>query len=80
MLSSDVASSLPTLPFQILRLLFHSKPLSREDGVCLREVSLEQGAVQLVLMCLGVLSHHEPRLVSPADRLALQTVAALTGK
>jgi len=79
-LSSQVASSLPTLPFHILRLLFNSKPLSSEEGVLLREVSLQQGAMQLVLMCLGVLSHHDPRVVSPADRLALQTVAALTGK
>ncbi|KAK3718781.1 hypothetical protein QZH41_014030 [Actinostola sp. cb2023] len=78
-LFSQVAGSLPTLPFQILRLLFHSKPLSNQDGVSLREVSLDQGAIQLVLMCLGVLSHHDPRVVSPTDRLALQTVAALTG-
>ncbi|XP_048586023.1 baculoviral IAP repeat-containing protein 6 isoform X2 [Nematostella vectensis] len=78
-LSSQTACSLPTLPFQILRLLYHSSPLSGMTGVALREASLHQGAVDLVLVCLGVLSHHEPRTLGQTDRLAIQTVAALTG-
>ncbi|XP_041468480.1 baculoviral IAP repeat-containing protein 6-like isoform X2 [Lytechinus variegatus] len=60
-LSSPLATSLPTLPFTVLVTLFDSTPLTTDDGVLLRRMTLEIGAVHLVLACLSVLSHHGPR-------------------
>lgn len=60
-LSSPLATSLPTLPFTVLVTLFDSTPLTTDDGVLLRRMTLEIGAIHLVLACLSVLSHHGPR-------------------
>ncbi|ELT93547.1 hypothetical protein CAPTEDRAFT_223860 [Capitella teleta] len=64
-LTSPIASSLPTLPFNVLQSLFDSMPLTTDDGVLLRRMALEIGAVHLVLACLSVLSHHAPRQPIP---------------
>lgn len=56
-LSCPVASSLPTLPFEVLRQLFQSTPLSTDDGVFLRRTALEVGALHLLLACLAVFTH-----------------------
>ena len=64
-LTSSVASSLPTLPFHVLKTLFDGTPLRTDDGVLLRRMTLEIGAVHLVLACLSVLSHHAPRVPIP---------------
>ncbi|KAI8505639.1 Baculoviral IAP repeat-containing protein 6 [Branchiostoma belcheri] len=61
-LSSPIATSLPTLPFSVLKQLFDSAPLTTDDGVLLRRMTLEIGALHLILACLSVLSHHEPRV------------------
>ncbi|XP_013417535.1 baculoviral IAP repeat-containing protein 6 [Lingula anatina] len=60
-LSSSMAGSLPTLPFHVLRTLFAAQPLTTDDGVVLRRMTLEIGALHLILACLSVLSHHGPR-------------------
>ncbi|XP_028323473.1 baculoviral IAP repeat-containing protein 6 isoform X3 [Gouania willdenowi] len=60
-LQSPSANVLPTLPFHVLRALFGSTPLTTDDGVLLRRMALEIGAVHLILACLSALSHHAPR-------------------
>ena len=56
-----MAGSLATLPFSVLRRLYDTTPLSTDDGVLLRRMTLEVGCLHLVLACLSVLSHHTPR-------------------
>uniref|UniRef100_UPI00358FA005 baculoviral IAP repeat-containing protein 6 n=1 Tax=Myxine glutinosa TaxID=7769 RepID=UPI00358FA005 len=60
-LQSPSASVLPTLPFQVLRTLLVSTPLTTDDGVLLRRMALDVGALHLLLACLAALSHHSPR-------------------
>ncbi|XP_069689782.1 baculoviral IAP repeat-containing protein 6 isoform X2 [Periplaneta americana] len=55
--SSPVAGSLHTLPFQVLRQLFDSTPLTTDDGVLLRRTTIDIGAVHLLLGCLSVFTH-----------------------
>ncbi|KAH8417362.1 hypothetical protein KR222_009764, partial [Zaprionus bogoriensis] len=55
--SLSLAPSLPTLPFEVFRQLLDSVSLSTDDGVLLRRVVIEVGAMHLVLNCLGVFSH-----------------------
>lgn len=64
-LSCPVASSLPTLPFEILRQLLESTPLSTDDGVFLRRTALEVGALHLLLACLAVFTHQPQDLTLP---------------
>jgi baculoviral IAP repeat-containing protein 6 len=64
-LTSPIASSLPTLPFNVLRQLFDSTLLTTDDGVLLRRMTLDIGAIHLILACLSVLSHHAPRQPIP---------------
>ncbi|KAL8592605.1 hypothetical protein ACOMHN_026535 [Nucella lapillus] len=61
-LTSPIASSLPTLPFTVLKSLFDASPLTTDDGVLLRRMALDIGVLHLVLACLSVLSHHGPRV------------------
>uniref|UniRef100_A0A8D0H8S2 Dual E2 ubiquitin-conjugating enzyme/E3 ubiquitin-protein ligase BIRC6 n=2 Tax=Sphenodon punctatus TaxID=8508 RepID=A0A8D0H8S2_SPHPU len=61
-LQSPSANVLPTLPFHVLRSLFSSTPLTTDDGVLLRRMALEIGAIHLILACLSALSHHAPRV------------------
>ena len=42
-------------------MLFESSPLTTDDGVVLRQSSLEIGVIHLILACLSALSHHLPR-------------------
>ncbi|XP_028983369.1 baculoviral IAP repeat-containing protein 6 isoform X2 [Betta splendens] len=60
-LQSPSANVLPTLPFHVLRALFSSTPLTTDDGLLLRRMALEIGAIHLILACLSALSHHAPR-------------------
>ena len=64
-LTSPIAGALPTLPFHVLKTLFDVTPLTTDDGVLLRRMTLDIGAVHLVLACLSVLSHHAPRVPIP---------------
>ncbi|KAK7805942.1 hypothetical protein U0070_003808 [Myodes glareolus] len=61
-LQSPSANVLPTLPFHVLRSLFSATPLTTDDGVLLRRMALEIGALHLILVCLSALSHHAPRV------------------
>uniref|UniRef100_A0A4W3K7A1 Dual E2 ubiquitin-conjugating enzyme/E3 ubiquitin-protein ligase BIRC6 n=1 Tax=Callorhinchus milii TaxID=7868 RepID=A0A4W3K7A1_CALMI len=61
-LQSPSANVLPTLPFHVLRTLFRTTPLTTDDGVLLRRMALEIGAIHLILACLSALSHHAPRV------------------
>ncbi|XP_060609978.2 baculoviral IAP repeat-containing protein 6 isoform X2 [Anolis sagrei] len=61
-LQSSSANVLPTLPFHVLRTLFSATPLTTDDGVLLRRMALEIGAIHLILACLSALSHHAPRV------------------
>ncbi|XP_053159738.1 baculoviral IAP repeat-containing protein 6 isoform X4 [Hemicordylus capensis] len=61
-LQSPSANVLPTLPFHVLRSLFSITPLTTDDGVLLRRMALEIGAIHLILACLSALSHHAPRV------------------
>ncbi|XP_062126380.1 baculoviral IAP repeat-containing protein 6 isoform X3 [Drosophila sulfurigaster albostrigata] len=55
--SLSLAPSLPTLPFEVFRQLLDSMPLSTDDGMLLRRVVIDVGAMHLVLNCLGIFSH-----------------------
>ncbi|XP_078085695.1 dual E2 ubiquitin-conjugating enzyme/E3 ubiquitin-protein ligase BIRC6 isoform X6 [Mustelus asterias] len=61
-LQSPSANVLPTLPFHVLCTLFSTTPLTTDDGVLLRRMALEIGAIHLILACLSALSHHAPRV------------------
>ncbi|XP_037726370.1 baculoviral IAP repeat-containing protein 6 isoform X3 [Drosophila subpulchrella] len=67
--SLSLAPSLPTLPFEVFRQLLDSVPLSTDDGVLLRRVVIEVGAMHLVLNCLGIFSHqsHNNRIGAPIN-------------
>ncbi|KAB0803392.1 hypothetical protein PPYR_00362 [Photinus pyralis] len=54
---STLADSLPTLPFEVLRQLYDSTPLSTDDGRLLRRISINTGVVHLILACLGIFTH-----------------------
>ena len=56
-LTTPLAASLPTLPFQVLKQLLESTPLTTDDGLLLRRTTIEVGAVQLLLNCLAVFTH-----------------------
>jgi len=62
---SSFAAELPTLPFFVLKTLFDQTPLSTDDGVVLRRMTLDIGVIHLVLACLSVLGHHAPRQAIP---------------
>ena len=66
-LKSSIAPTLATLPFGVLRQLCDVTPLSTDDGLFLRKMSLEIGVVHLLLACLSALSHHSPRKPSTSN-------------
>ncbi|KAH0622575.1 hypothetical protein JD844_024985 [Phrynosoma platyrhinos] len=74
-LQSPSANVLPTLPFHVLRSLFSATPLTTDDGVLLRRMALEIGAIHLILACLSALSHHAPRVPNSSPN---QTEVSLT--
>ncbi|KAK8727583.1 hypothetical protein OTU49_009634 [Cherax quadricarinatus] len=62
---SGVGGSLATMPFQVLESLLEATPLTTDDGVLLRRMCLESGALHLILACLAALSHQDtPEVVS----------------
>lgn len=56
--SLPLSSTLPTLPFEVFRQLLESSPLTTDDGVLLRRMVIEVGAIHLVLNCLSIFTHH----------------------
>ncbi|XP_069118544.1 baculoviral IAP repeat-containing protein 6-like isoform X2 [Argopecten irradians] len=73
-LTSAIAGSLPTLPFLVLKTLYDSTPLTTDDGVLLRRMSLEIWVIHLILACLSVLSHHVPRMTVPGFQQEAQMI------
>lgn len=71
--SLSLSSSLPTLPFEVLRQLLDSSPLTTDDGVLLRRMIVEVGAVHLVLNCLSIFTHHNSN-IAPGPELIKPTV------
>uniref|UniRef100_T1IPT5 Dual E2 ubiquitin-conjugating enzyme/E3 ubiquitin-protein ligase BIRC6 n=1 Tax=Strigamia maritima TaxID=126957 RepID=T1IPT5_STRMM len=74
------SSSLPTLPFQVLQQLFDSTPLTTDDGMLLRRMTLDIGAVHLLLACLAVLSHQSGDINLPGFQEELLIAAARAAK
>ncbi|KAM7359256.1 BIR repeat containing ubiquitin-conjugating enzyme isoform 2-T2 [Cochliomyia hominivorax] len=58
--SLSLAPSLPTLPFEVFRQLLDSSPLTTDDGMLLRRMVIDVGAMHLVLNCLSIFTHHSP--------------------
>lgn len=58
--SLSLAPSLPTLPFEVFRQLLDSSPLTTDDGMLLRRMVIEVGAMHLILNCLSIFTHHSP--------------------
>ncbi|XP_068532566.1 baculoviral IAP repeat-containing protein 6 isoform X7 [Anas acuta] len=75
-LQSPSANVLPTLPFHVLRSLFSTTPLTTDDGVLLRRMALEIGAIHLILACLSALSHHAPRVPNASPNQAEPQVSS----
>ncbi|XP_053919190.1 baculoviral IAP repeat-containing protein 6 isoform X5 [Cuculus canorus] len=75
-LQSPSANVLPTLPFHVLRSLFSTTPLTTDDGVLLRRMALEIGAIHLILACLSALSHHAPRVPNSSPNQAEPQVSS----
>ncbi|XP_059612083.1 baculoviral IAP repeat-containing protein 6 [Phlebotomus argentipes] len=74
--SLSLASTLPTLPFEVFRQLLDSSPLTTDDGVLLRRMVIEVGAINLVLSCLSIFTHHSQGGPPPCvDSSAAVTVA-----
>lgn len=76
-LQSPSANVLPTLPFHVLRSLFSTTPLTTDDGVLLRRMALEIGAIHLILACLSALSHHAPRVPNASPNQAEVSLIAV---
>lgn len=55
--STSVAATLPTLPFEVFRQLMDRSMLTSDDGMKLRHMVIEVGAIQLVLRCLSIFTH-----------------------
>ncbi|XP_044597131.1 baculoviral IAP repeat-containing protein 6 isoform X2 [Cotesia glomerata] len=55
--NSQIASSLPTLPFQVLKQLLKATPLTTDDGLLLRRTMVDIGAILLLLNCLAIFTH-----------------------
>ncbi|XP_076756528.1 BIR repeat containing ubiquitin-conjugating enzyme isoform X2 [Xylocopa sonorina] len=56
-LTSPLATLLPTLPFQVLKQLLDATPATTDDGLLLRKTTIEVGAMLLLLNCLAVFTH-----------------------
>ncbi|KAL0100417.1 hypothetical protein PUN28_019635 [Cardiocondyla obscurior] len=56
-LTSPLAASLPTLPFQVLKQLLDATPPTTDDGLLLRGTTIEVGAMLLLLNCLAIFTH-----------------------
>lgn len=55
--STSAAATLPTLPFEVFRQLLDRSMLITDDGMRLRHMVIDVGAVQLVLRCLSIFTH-----------------------
>ncbi|XP_021713192.1 baculoviral IAP repeat-containing protein 6 isoform X3 [Aedes aegypti] len=78
--SLALSSSLPTLPFEVFRQLLDSSPLTTDDGVLLRRMVIEVGAIHLVLNCLSIFTHHNNAGVSSNSNSSDNIQAAASNK
>ncbi|CAG9807884.1 unnamed protein product [Chironomus riparius] len=76
--SLTLSSSLPTLPFEILKQLLDSSPLSTDDGVLLRRMICEIGASHLVLNCLSIFTHHSSNLATGQELMKTSSTKCQT--
>lgn len=53
----NLAPSLPTLPFEVFKQLLDRSAITSEEGILLRHLVIEVGAMHLLLNCLAVLTH-----------------------
>ena len=62
---SDVAKTLPTLPFHVLRCLLDVLPVNSDEGRDLRRAMTDIKAIHFILACLAVFTHQnvDPCLV-----------------
>jgi len=67
--SLAISTSLKTLQFDVLEQILDNSPLTTENGISLRKLIIETGALDVILNCLSIFTH------SNAD-----LVAELTGK
>lgn len=67
--SLALSSSLPTLPFEVLRQLLDSSPITTDDGVLLRRMIIEVGAIHLVLNCLSIFTHQSSNIAPGPEML-----------
>ncbi|XP_065205965.1 baculoviral IAP repeat-containing protein 6-like [Planococcus citri] len=49
---------LPTQPFEILKNLFKAAPTNSHDGIVLRRLAVDHGAIPLILECLAMFTHN----------------------
>nr|XP_018902066.1 PREDICTED: baculoviral IAP repeat-containing protein 6-like isoform X1 [Bemisia tabaci]XP_018902067.1 PREDICTED: baculoviral IAP repeat-containing protein 6-like isoform X1 [Bemisia tabaci] len=63
--SSPLANNLPTLPFEELKDLLASAPLTTDQGVYIRQTALDRGVVHSILACLAALTHNSEYIRLP---------------
>uniref|UniRef100_W8AIN7 Dual E2 ubiquitin-conjugating enzyme/E3 ubiquitin-protein ligase BIRC6 n=1 Tax=Ceratitis capitata TaxID=7213 RepID=W8AIN7_CERCA len=78
--SLSVAPTLPTLPFEVFRQLLDNSPLTTDDGLLLRRLVIEVGAMHLVLNCLGVFTHQSQnyQITSPQNESSTSGIRTTT--
>lgn len=70
-----IAPSLATFPFEVLYQLLDSSALTTDEGILIRRMVVEVGAIHLVLNCLGIIGHHESFIASGPESLAAKVEA-----
>ncbi|XP_076233643.1 BIR repeat containing ubiquitin-conjugating enzyme [Calliopsis andreniformis] len=69
-LTSPLAASLPTLPFQVLKQLLDATPPTTDDGLLLRKTTIEVGAMLLLLNCLAIFTHQTSQNESSEQKMS----------
>jgi len=78
-LTSPLAASLPTLPFQVLKQLLDATPPTTDDGLLLRGTTIEVGAMLLLLNCLAIFTHQTGQNDSSAEHKTGQSGGGVGG-
>lgn len=73
--SLPIAPSLATFPFEVLYQLLDSSALTTDEGILIRRMVVEVGAIHLVLNCLGIIGHHDSFIASGPESLAAKVEA-----
>lgn len=72
-LTSPLAASLPTLPFQVLKQLLDATPPTTDDGLLLRRTTIDVGAMLLLLNCLAIFTHQTGQTEIGAEQRTSQS-------